>query len=101
MKQAKIPRFLGALFFIYDISPSIQIQQLTHLAKRDAEPEHTRRIFFFNFEVKHFISYIFTNNETQKNDFLFYSNVDNMFKIKKRGRENMGFLKINILLKIE
>lgn len=46
MKQAKIPRFLGALFFIYDISPSIQIQQHTHLAKRDAEPEHTRRIFF-------------------------------------------------------
>lgn len=37
----------------------------------------------------------------KKNDFLFYSNVDNMFKIKKRGREKMGFLKINILLKIE
>lgn len=32
---------------------------------------------------------------------LFYSNVDNMFKTKKRGREKMGFLKINILLKIE
>lgn len=56
---------------------------------------------FFNFEVKYFILYIFINNEIEKNDFLFYLNVDNMFKIKKRGRENMGFLKINILFKIE
>lgn len=45
---------------------------------------------FFNFEVKYFILYIFLNNEIEKNDFLFYLNVDNMFKIKKKRKRKNG-----------